>query len=152
MSESDHVRALRSQLGRQLKALREAAGLTQSGLASRAGYARGTVSHAEIGRPYVARPFWEQCDTALSTGGELATGFDEIRAQLAAERGQAASSARAARRSLAASAHGASQVPGEATATVQPCPHCCKPVIVIATLHAPAVANTSHGTGPASTA
>jgi transcriptional regulator with XRE-family HTH domain len=140
MTESHAVDALRQQLGRQLKALRQAAGLTQKELASQTGYVRSTVSYAEVGRPYVARPFWEHCDTALSAEGELVTGFDEIQAMLAAERERAAKSARAAQRRLAASLR-------EAKATAQPCPHCHKPVIVVTALQAPAAASTTHSPG-----
>jgi transcriptional regulator with XRE-family HTH domain len=50
MSDSENVAAMGRELGRQLAALRREAGLTQHGLAARAGFSRSTVSLAEIGR------------------------------------------------------------------------------------------------------
>jgi transcriptional regulator with XRE-family HTH domain len=86
MSDSAAVRALRRQLGHQLAAARKNAGYGQRDLARRISYARSTLSTVESGIQRAGRAFWEACDNALGTGGELALGYDRIRAQLAAER------------------------------------------------------------------
>ena len=44
---------------------------TDSELATIAGYSLTTVSHAETGRLWQARKFWESADRALGAGGEL---------------------------------------------------------------------------------
>ena len=56
------------ELGRQLAALRRAAGLTQHQLAGLTGFSRSTVSLAEIGRESHAHQLWEACDKALDAG------------------------------------------------------------------------------------
>jgi DNA-binding XRE family transcriptional regulator len=66
------------QLGRELAAGRQAAGLTQAELGRKAGYSRSTVSTVESGGQQVHRGFWETCDRVLGTGGALSRRFDEI--------------------------------------------------------------------------
>lgn len=93
MSDSTTVRSLRRQLGRRLAAIRKEAGYTQSDLARQISYSRSTLSTVESGIQRAGRAFWEACDHALDTGGELALGDDRIRAQQAAERHNAAAPA-----------------------------------------------------------
>lgn len=59
------------QMSAALAARRHAAGLTQSGLGSLIGYSVTTVGHAETGRAWQSREFWEVADAALGAGGEL---------------------------------------------------------------------------------
>ena len=90
MSESEAVRALRRQLGRQLATARKDAGYAQREFAWRISYARSTLSTVESGVQRAGRVFWETCDDVLGTGGEFAHGYDRIRARLAVERQDAA--------------------------------------------------------------
>jgi transcriptional regulator with XRE-family HTH domain len=71
------AREMRRDLGRRLRGLREAAGLSQQQVAKRAGYTRSAVSNAEAGG-YARRRFWEMCDELFATGGMLACRYDEI--------------------------------------------------------------------------
>lgn len=54
-----------------LAARRRAAGLTQPELASLIHYSVTAVGHAEQGRAWQAREFWESADRALGADGEL---------------------------------------------------------------------------------
>jgi hypothetical protein len=58
--DGDAARALSGALA----ALRRAAGLSQPALAALAGYSVTTVGHAETGRLWQARAFWEKADLA----------------------------------------------------------------------------------------
>ena len=71
-------------LSRALAALRCAAGLSQADLAALAGYSVTTVGHAETGRVWQSRAFWEKTDAVLAAGGELTRRLDECRAAAAA--------------------------------------------------------------------
>ena len=86
MSESEAVRALRRQLGRQLATARKDAGYVQREFARRISYARSTPSTVESGVQRAGRVFWETCDEVLRTGGKFAEGYDRIRTQQAADR------------------------------------------------------------------
>jgi DNA-binding transcriptional regulator YhcF (GntR family) len=70
-------------LSRGLAALRRAAGLSQSALASLTGYSVTTVGHAETGRLWQARGFWEKADLVLAAEGELTRRYDAYHAALA---------------------------------------------------------------------
>jgi DNA-binding XRE family transcriptional regulator len=50
---------------------RRAAGLTQAELAALAGCSVTTIGHAETGRVWQSRRFWETADKALNAAGEL---------------------------------------------------------------------------------
>jgi len=63
-------------LSAALAARRRAAGLGQAELATIAGYSLTTVGHAETGRLWQARKFWERVDIALDAGGELLRLYD----------------------------------------------------------------------------
>jgi transcriptional regulator with XRE-family HTH domain len=58
-------------LSAALAAGRRAKGLTQPELAERAGVSVTTVGHAETGRLWQSRHFWEQADVVLGADGEL---------------------------------------------------------------------------------
>jgi DNA-binding transcriptional regulator YhcF (GntR family) len=73
---SDATRALSAGLA----ARRRAAGLTQAELAARAAASVTTVGHAETGRVWQSRRFWERADDALGAAGELLRLHDEYRA------------------------------------------------------------------------
>jgi hypothetical protein len=70
-------------LSRALAALRRAAGLTQPGLAALAGCSVTTVGHAETGRLWQARAFWEKANLVLAADGELTRRHDVYRAGVA---------------------------------------------------------------------
>jgi transcriptional regulator with XRE-family HTH domain len=137
VSEPDNICLMQRELGQQLASLRRQAGLTQQELAALAGFARSTVSMAEIGRQYQAREFWLACDKALNTGGVLAAGTDEIDAVHDAEQAAAALTAQQARQARAlaamAAAHQGDGLTAAATA-IQACPHCGGEVTVLTTL------------------
>jgi DNA-binding transcriptional MocR family regulator len=63
---------------------RRAAGLTQPKLAALIGLSVTTIGHAETGRTWQGRPFWEQADSALHANGELLRLHDAYRAAQAA--------------------------------------------------------------------
>jgi transcriptional regulator with XRE-family HTH domain len=137
MSDSDNVAAMQRELGRQLAALRRAAGLTQHGLAAVAGFSRSTVSLAEIGRQSQARDFWEACDKALDAGGVLTAGADQIDKVRDAEQRAAALAAQEAREARALAALTAAQLRSGVSAGVtgvQASPHCGGEVTVLTTL------------------
>jgi hypothetical protein len=67
-------------LSRALAALRRAAGLTQPELAALTGYSVTTVGHAETGRLWQSRAFWEKADRMLAAEGELTRRHDAHRA------------------------------------------------------------------------
>ena len=58
-------------LSRGLAARRHACGLTQPGLSALIGFSVTTIGHAETGRLWQSRVFWEKTDLALAAGGEL---------------------------------------------------------------------------------
>lgn len=99
---TDQVTAARQVLGRQLRALREAAGYTQQELADLLGYSRPRVAGAEKGEG-CALLFWRGCDKTLNAGGTLVAGFQDIEALRRREALEAAAAARAER---AARVHG----------------------------------------------
>ena len=72
MDEVERAWQLRRELGRELKALRNAAGLSQPQLASRTGYSRSTIATLEsTNGGAVARVFWEKSDAVFGTGDGL---------------------------------------------------------------------------------
>jgi tetratricopeptide (TPR) repeat protein len=78
--EPEAVAQARYALGAELAAYRRAARCTQAALAKLTGYSRSTIANVETGRQHVPRDLWERADTALRTGGVLATGHDEVEA------------------------------------------------------------------------
>jgi hypothetical protein len=69
-AERDLASAARA-LATGLAARRRANGLTQPGLARRVGVSVTTVGHAETGRLWQSRQFWERADAVLGAGGDL---------------------------------------------------------------------------------
>jgi Helix-turn-helix domain/Bacterial regulatory proteins, gntR family len=67
-------------LSRALARLRRASGLTQPALSALTGYSVTTIGHAETGRLWQSRDFWEKTDLALTAGGELTRLHDNYRA------------------------------------------------------------------------
>jgi hypothetical protein len=78
---SDATRALSA----GLTACRHAADLTQTDLAALVGRSVTTVGHAETGRTWQSRQFWENADKALNACGELVHLHDAYRAAIAAD-------------------------------------------------------------------
>jgi len=74
-------------LSRALAALRRQAGLSQPDLAALAGYWVTTVGHAETGRLWQSRAFWEKADILLAADGELTRRYDAYRAAAAGPAG-----------------------------------------------------------------
>jgi DNA-binding transcriptional regulator YhcF (GntR family) len=77
--ERDVAEAARA-LSAGLAERRHEAGLTQSELAALAGVSVTTVGHAETGRTWQSRRFWERADAALQAAGELLRLHDVFRA------------------------------------------------------------------------
>ncbi len=68
-------------LSSTLTALRRVNGLTQPALAAVTGYSATTIGHAETGRLWQSRDFWQKADLALAAGGELTRLYDDYRAE-----------------------------------------------------------------------
>lgn len=97
MKEPETTKDARRALGAELAAYRTAAGYNQAGLAELTSYSRSTIANVETGRQKVPRAFWERADTALRTGGVLASAHDEMQASLRQHRQAAARQVSAAR-------------------------------------------------------
>jgi len=85
--ERDLADAARA-LSAGLAARRHADGLTQAELAGLARVSVTTVGHAETGRTWQSRRFWERADDALRAGGALLRLHDAYRAASSPQRGQ----------------------------------------------------------------
>ena len=85
--ERDLADAARA-LSAGLAARRHAAGLTQAELAALAGVSVTTVGHAETGRTWQSRRFWERADSALRAAGDLLRLHDSYRAASSPRQGQ----------------------------------------------------------------
>ena len=85
--ERDLADAARA-LSAGLAARRHAAGLTQAELAALAGVSVTTVGHAETGRTWQSRRFWERADTALRAAGDLLRLHDAYRAASSPHQGR----------------------------------------------------------------
>jgi DNA-binding transcriptional MocR family regulator len=72
--------ALRVPLSSALAARRHAAGLTQPQLATLLGMSVTTVGHAETGRLWQSREFWQQADQVLGAAGTLLGMYDQRQA------------------------------------------------------------------------
>jgi hypothetical protein len=72
--------ALRPALSAALAARRRAGGLTQPELAALLGVSVTTVGHAETGRLWQAREFWQRADQVLDAAGALRRMYDEHQA------------------------------------------------------------------------
>jgi DNA-binding transcriptional regulator YhcF (GntR family) len=77
--EGFRVDAARALSG-SLAALRRAVGLTQPQLAEIIGMSVTTIGHAETGRLWQSRCFWERVDKAVYAGGKLLALHDDYRA------------------------------------------------------------------------
>jgi DNA-binding transcriptional regulator YhcF (GntR family) len=77
--EQAHASAARA-LSRALASHRRACGLTQPQLAGLAGVSTTTVGHAETGRVWQSRGFWEKADKAVEAEGEILALHDAYRA------------------------------------------------------------------------
>jgi len=85
--ERDLAAAARA-LSAGLAARRHATGLTQAELAALAGVSVTTVGHAETGRTWQSRRFWERADSALRAAGDLLRLHDAYRAASSPRQGQ----------------------------------------------------------------
>jgi DNA-binding transcriptional MocR family regulator len=82
VGEQDLARAARA-LSASLASRRRAAGLTQPKLAAITGMSVTSVGHAETGRLWQSRQFWERADEGVRAGGELLALYDAYRAAAA---------------------------------------------------------------------
>jgi DNA-binding transcriptional regulator YhcF (GntR family) len=82
----DQAEAARA-LSAALAGRRRAAGLTQPDLAVVTGVSVTTIGHAETGRLWQSRKFWERADAALGAAGGLLVLHDAFRAAGAEQRG-----------------------------------------------------------------
>jgi hypothetical protein len=57
--------------------VRHASGLTQPALSALTGYSVTTIGHAETGRLWQSRDFWEKTDLTLTAGGKLTRPHDD---------------------------------------------------------------------------
>jgi transcriptional regulator with XRE-family HTH domain len=76
-------------LGRQLAALRQAAGLRQERFAALTAYSRSTIASVETGRQHASASFWAKCDAVLGTGDSLRRAYEEVQAVEQAHRAEA---------------------------------------------------------------
>jgi DNA-binding transcriptional regulator YhcF (GntR family)/DNA-binding XRE family transcriptional regulator len=81
-AERDLAAAARA-LSAGLAARRRAQGLTQPGLARRAAVSVTTIGHAETGRLWQSREFWETADEVLVADGALTRLYDAYREEAA---------------------------------------------------------------------
>jgi hypothetical protein len=70
-------------LSNALAAARRVNGLTQAALSAMTGYSVTSIGHAETGRLWQSRQFWEKADLALTADGELTRLYDAYRAEAA---------------------------------------------------------------------
>jgi transcriptional regulator with XRE-family HTH domain len=77
--DSEMVLDARRDLGRQLAARREAAGLTQQDLALLIHYGRSTIANVETGRQTCSRMFWERCDAAVEADNILIRAYEDLK-------------------------------------------------------------------------
>lgn len=80
VADAQHVRAAWRDLGRQLAAQRQGAGLSQKRFAVETRYSRSSIANIEVGLQHVDRSFWEKADEILGAGGELVQGYDRAEA------------------------------------------------------------------------
>lgn len=78
--DTPELAALKCALGRQLAALRDAAGIGQQQVGLKTGYCRSSVAKAEAGRQLLTREFWTTADELLQADGELLTSYEQIQA------------------------------------------------------------------------
>lgn len=94
--DRETIEAARRVLGRELAALRNAAGYIQGDFAPLTGYGRSTLANVEVGRQSTTRQFWKRCADALSAP-ELLARYDQIEAMAVAARDRTESEAQQAR-------------------------------------------------------
>lgn len=68
-------------LSAALAATRRAHGMTQPELAAVTGFSVTSIGHAETGRLWQSRQFWEKTDLALAAGGQLTRLYDAYQAE-----------------------------------------------------------------------
>ncbi|MFF0434620.1 helix-turn-helix domain-containing protein [Streptomyces sp. NPDC004327] len=76
--EEEQSSALNRAIGKQLKLLRERAGLTQRELGDRLGYSKDLISSVERGRRTPQREFLEAADELLGAGGLLKAAIEDV--------------------------------------------------------------------------
>jgi GntR family transcriptional regulator len=69
-----------AELSRELAGRRRHAGLTQQQLADKVGFSVTTVGHAETGRVWQSRAFWDAADLALDAHGSMLARYDAWKA------------------------------------------------------------------------
>jgi transcriptional regulator with XRE-family HTH domain len=133
MTSPEDVWEMRRELGQRLASLWSQAGLTQREFAPLTGYARSTLSDAELGRHHLARDFWERSERVLNAGTVLTDRYDQIEAAAAAARALTRQAAQAARHPREPARP--EPLP-QAGSIVQACPVCHHPLNAILMLTA----------------
>lgn len=90
MVTPEQLAEARRDLGQQLAARREAAGLTQAQLARLTGYTRSALANVETGRSNQPRTCWVRYDQLLGAEGALLASYDHYASLTAQRRQQAA--------------------------------------------------------------
>src|SRR5262249_27547433 len=80
MIDPEAITEAKQALGRQLAALRDAAGINQHQLAKQIHFGRSTIANAQTGYSTCSQRFWQQCDTVLDAHGALLRAYDELQA------------------------------------------------------------------------
>ena len=75
----EELRAAQAALGRRLRGLRKAAGLTQQQLAVATLSSRSSIACIETGRQNPDRTFWDRADEATGAVGVLVAGYEDLR-------------------------------------------------------------------------
>lgn len=99
---------------------RRANGLTQPQLARRVGVSVTTVGHAETGRLWQSRQFWERADAVLAANGDLLRLHDDFRAASASEATSEPGTARPGQRAAGGQSGGPPAPPPAAQPPDQP--------------------------------
>jgi DNA-binding XRE family transcriptional regulator len=136
VSLRDEIDAARQELGRQLRAWRTRARLTQRELAQMIGYSRSAIASAEVGQP-ASGDFWAAVDRAVGAGGQLVSRHARIEAAVTAARQRAARQGWEARpaRAVALEPAMAGELEQGATAVQdRTCPSCHEPLAVVVRL------------------
>ena len=79
-ADEGSVARLKGEFGRELRRLREAAGMTQKALGRRVSYHRVSITQVESGRQNFSRQFVAQVEAALDAQGQLFAIYEQIQA------------------------------------------------------------------------
>jgi len=136
--EREALAAARRDLGAQLAAWRERAGMSQGALARQICWSRSAVTGAEAGDPR-GGAFWAAVDSALGARGALVALHARIEAGRLAARQRAARQALVTRDPAMPYAPSAVQEDGEVAVARSACPSCGEPITLATRVVAPVI-------------